>query len=256
MDTDSDSSDFLPTRLKNSQDVLVQKPSDKTNNNNEMTSPKDIATKTVSSPEDEENEKENFPLSPDDKECFELNSRPSRRAAVKAQGKITQVQTPISQRKESSSRTKREIQSLEESEKEDNEDDASFSEDDDTEDSAFEDSDSESSLLKEDTRKKGKKRRGSTSCPKKTPNSRVSKGDQPQKKNVKATQANKKSVKSDVTSKSNIPVKSIRSGLSSGNQTRMESSHVSRLLHVRPIRAGLSKKSPIPRLHSTFMNRS
>ncbi|EME26371.1 hypothetical protein Gasu2_58000 [Galdieria sulphuraria] len=262
MDTDSESSDFATTAIGNNKSAVSQKP---TNKKKEQ-SPNKGASEKLSLSDTEE--KENFPLllgqgvtgeqESDQEYCEELNSRPSRRSAVKAQGKMTQVQASVSDMKESSSRRKRDSKVLEEPDCDNDDEDESFSTND-TEDSAFDEDDSEDSSLIDDKLKKGKKRRDSTSCSKKTPNPRASKakGNQStQKKNVKSTATSTRAVKNDTNCKSKISVKPIRSGLSSNNQTELESSHSSRLLHVRPIRAGLSKKSPIPRLHSSFLNHS
>ncbi|GJQ13376.1 hypothetical protein GpartN1_g5167.t1 [Galdieria partita] len=254
MDSDSESSDFLPTVARNNKSAILQKP---INKKKEQPCTNDS---TEELPLSDSEEKENFPLllvqgvsteQEHDQRCHE--ERPSRRSAAKAQEKMAQVTT--SDRKEP--RRKRDSNVLVESDSENEEQDDAFSTDD-AENSSFEEDDSEdSSLIDDNMLKKGKKGRNSTSGSKKASNARESKakGNQSsQKKSTKARSTSTKTEKSDMSS--DIPAKSIRSGLSSNNRTKLESSHTSGLLHVRPIRAGLSKKSPIPRLHTSFLNHS
>jgi len=252
MDTDSDSSDFiLPATTRNNRNTSL---------------PSSNLTK---SPDTENaDNKENLPLllvqgveENEQDDCYEEapmsnlhtttpsnnNSRPSRRTAVKTKA-TPQGQKPSTteDEKQSNSRRKRDSKVLVESDSESQDDDDDSFSSSDAESSTFEDSESSDCSLNENTLKKQKARQEST---KKTPKGRETKV-KVEPKQKKATKAKTtKGVKSDNNSKSNIPVRSIRSGLSSTSQAKLESS---RLLHVRPIRAGLSKKSPIPRLHSSF----
>ncbi|KAK4522234.1 hypothetical protein GAYE_HPEPCTG121G0113 [Galdieria yellowstonensis] len=256
MDTDSDSSDFiLPATTRNNRNTslpssnLTKSPDTENADNKE-----NLPLLLVQGVEENEQDDcyEEAPMSNLHTTTPSNNSRPSRRTTVKTKA-TPQGQKPstTADEKQSNSRRKRDSKVLVESDSESQDDDDDSFSSSDAESSTFEDSESSDSSLNEDTLKKQKARQEST---KKTPKGRETKV-KVEPKQKKATKAKTtKGVKSDNNnSKSNIPVRSIRSGLSSSSQAKLESS---RLLHVRPIRAGLSKKSPIPRLHSSFSNHS